>query len=71
MKKNTLGRTGLKVSKLGLGLAHIGGFPENDFYIVANLVNKAIDLGINFFDTAAVYENSERYLGANSKGQSR
>ena len=68
MEKNTLGRTGLKVSKLGLGLAHIGGFHENDFYMVANLVNKAIDLGINFFDTAAVYGNSERYLGQILKG---
>lgn len=62
-----LGRTGLKVSRLGLGSGgHTAfgqriGMPEAD---VHRLVHRALDLGINYFDTAPppVYLDSELIL---------
>lgn len=50
-----LGRTGLNVSRICLGTALFGLAPlEED---VPALVNRALDLGINFFDTANTYGN--------------
>lgn len=48
-----LGRTGLKVSRLCLGTMNFG--PETDEKDSFAIMNKAIELGINFFDTANVY----------------
>lgn len=69
MDYRTLGRTGLKVSELCLGTMTFG---EN-FYGIAvvdqpsanTMVNRAIEAGINFFDTADVYSygQSETVLG--------
>ncbi len=54
----TLGRTGLKVSAAGLGCggaSRLGqGYGESQAHSVA-VVEAALDLGINFIDTAAVY----------------
>jgi aryl-alcohol dehydrogenase-like predicted oxidoreductase len=70
MNYRVLGRTGLKVSELCLGTMTFG---ENFFNIavvsqaVANtMVARALDAGINFFDTADVYSygRSEEVLGA-------
>ena len=48
-----LGRTGLKVSKLCLGTMNFGPHTtEKDSYAI---MDKSLDLGINFFDTANVY----------------
>ena len=48
-----LGRTGLKVSRLCLGTMNFGPLtPENDSFAI---MDKALELGINFFDTANVY----------------
>ena len=62
-----LGRTGLKVSRLCLGCMSFGsGFdwmlPEEPSFAI---IRKALDAGINFFDTADVYSNgeSEQILG--------
>jgi aryl-alcohol dehydrogenase-like predicted oxidoreductase len=53
MEYVSLGRTGLKVSRLCLGTMNFGPFTtEADSFA---LMDKAIDLGINFFDTANVY----------------
>jgi aryl-alcohol dehydrogenase-like predicted oxidoreductase len=53
MQYITLGRTGLKVSCLCLGTMNFGPHtPEDESHAV---MDKAIDLGINFFDTADVY----------------
>lgn len=50
-----LGRTGVTVSRICLGTALFGLAPlEKD---VPSLVDRAIDLGINFFDTANTYGN--------------
>lgn len=67
-----LGNTGLDVSRLCLGTMSFGiaeGWPHNEWALNAEdsnaIVKKALDLGINFFDTANVYAAgaSEEYLG--------
>jgi aryl-alcohol dehydrogenase-like predicted oxidoreductase len=65
MEYRTLGRSGLQVSAVGLGCMNFGMM--NDRAEAATIVARALELGINFFDTADVYGNrgdSERFLGA-------
>jgi len=53
MQYSKLGRSGLKVSRLCLGTMNFGTItPEKESY---EIMNRALDLGINFFDTANVY----------------
>jgi aryl-alcohol dehydrogenase-like predicted oxidoreductase len=53
MEYTQLGRTGLKVSRFCLGTMNFGPFTtEQDSFAI---MDKALDLGINFFDTANVY----------------
>ena len=53
MDYTQLGRTGLKVSRLCLGTMNFGPHTtEEDSYAI---MDKALELGINFFDTANVY----------------
>lgn len=53
MEHTQLGRTGLKVSRLCLGTMNFGPrTKEEDAFAI---MDKALDLGINFFDTANVY----------------
>jgi aryl-alcohol dehydrogenase-like predicted oxidoreductase len=56
MEKRKLGRNGLEVSELGLGCMGMSQFygPRDDKESVATL-ERAVELGINFFDTADVY----------------
>ena len=58
-----LGKSPLKVSKLCFGAMSFGY--ANDESESTQLVNRALDLGVNFFDTAAAYTDgkSEEYLG--------
>jgi aryl-alcohol dehydrogenase-like predicted oxidoreductase len=53
MQFTQLGRTGLKVSKLCLGTMNFG--PHTTEADSHALMDKALELGINFFDTADVY----------------
>jgi len=62
MQMNTLGRTGLKVSRLGVGAAEIGLRMVDDAR-AAQVLNTALDEGINFVDTAACYGISEQLIG--------
>lgn len=48
-----LGRTGLKVSRLCLGTMNFG--PETSEKDAFTIMDKAVELGLNFFDTANVY----------------
>jgi hypothetical protein len=61
MRYRTLGKTGLKVSVVGFG-----GIPIQRVSVTeaVEIVNRALDLGINFFDTARGYTDSEEKLGA-------
>ena len=63
MDYRELGRTGWKVSTIGLGTWAMGSLwgPVDDRESLATL-NRALDLGVNFFDTADVY-GSEPLLG--------
>ena len=73
MDYTTLGRTGLKVSVAGLGCggnSRIGlGTGLTEAQSVA-LVREALDLGVNFLDTAAAYE-TEGIVGKAIKGRPR
>ena len=66
MKKRTLGRTNLEVSEIGFGAWAIGGSwgtqKEEDSLAA---LHRALDLGVNFIDTAAGYGDgrSERIIG--------
>ncbi|MGH2967636.1 MAG: aldo/keto reductase [Solirubrobacteraceae bacterium] len=67
MNERRLGRTGLHVSEIGYGAWGIGGSmwlgAEDQQSLEA--LNRAIDLGVNFIDTALVYGNghSEQLVG--------
>jgi aryl-alcohol dehydrogenase-like predicted oxidoreductase len=53
MEYTHLGRTGLSVSRLCLGTMNFGPYtPEPDSFAI---MDKALEVGINFFDTANVY----------------
>jgi len=53
VKYTKLGRTGLKVSRFCLGTMNFGAHTsEQDSFVI---MDKALELGINFFDTANVY----------------
>lgn len=65
MEARNLGRSGLRVSAVGLGCNNLGG--RLDHAASLRLVHAALDLGITFFDTADVYPlgksgTSEQYL---------
>jgi aryl-alcohol dehydrogenase-like predicted oxidoreductase len=66
MQKRRLGRTGLDVSVLGYGAGAVGGlFTKGRADDQERAIARAIEAGINYFDTAALYGNgeSERNLG--------
>jgi len=63
MEYRVLGRTGVKVSSLGLGTANFADPTPEDEAI--GIINQAIDAGINLIDTSNSYANgeSERIIG--------
>lgn len=62
MKLHPLGGSGLLVSPICLGTMTFGSPVEEAESI--KLIHAAIDLGINFIDTANVYEGYKRFLGS-------
>jgi len=62
MEYRVLGKTGLKVSRLGLGAAQHGDLDVPDEQVERSL-HHALDSGINFIDTAALYNKSEERIG--------
>lgn len=70
MPYSPLGRTGVPVSKLGIGTAPLGR-PNTDVSKVNDIIAKAIDEGINYMDTAPNYAKgeAERRLGHALKGK--
>ena len=68
MEYRTLGRAGVKVSPLCLGTMMFGG-PTNEKDSI-RIIHKSLDAGINFMDTANVYNDgeSERIIGKAVRG---
>ena len=63
MDYRVLGRTGVKVSPIGLGTGNFADpTPEDES---ARIINRALDAGINLIDTGNSYANgdSERFIG--------
>ncbi len=75
MEYTTLGDTGMEVSRICLGCMSFGTSDWREWVLDEEagieLVNRALDLGINFFDTANMYSDgeSERVLGKALEGQ--
>ncbi len=75
MRYRRLGRTDLNVSEISLGTVELG----LDYGIVpggrpsereaARLIDRALEFGINFFDTARAYGESEAILGRALRGR--
>jgi aryl-alcohol dehydrogenase-like predicted oxidoreductase len=73
MEYRELGKTGLSVSAIGFGSVELGmdygikaegqhGRPDKQTAV--KVINKAVDWGINLFDTAPSYGHSENLLGS-------
>ncbi|MCZ6632579.1 MAG: aldo/keto reductase [bacterium] len=62
MEYRRLGRTGLEVSELGFGAWEIGWTRPEEGDEVGRLLNRALDLGINFIDSSAAYRWSEELI---------
>ncbi|BBD73285.1 voltage-gated potassium channel [Sulfodiicoccus acidiphilus] len=91
MNYSNFGESGLKVSTLCLGLWHLPpskevdqfGVPKVDEELSIKIIRRAVDLGVNFIDTANVYHgvmqgpdwrhtgNAERILGKALQGMDR
>ncbi len=59
MDYRNLGRTGLRVSPLCLGTMMFGAWGNPDHDDCTRIIHQALDLGINFIDTANIYSDSE------------
>jgi aryl-alcohol dehydrogenase-like predicted oxidoreductase len=68
MEYQAVGRSGLRVSQVGLGCNNFGR--QCDFGTSRDIVHAALDAGITLFDTANVYGHgrSEEFLGQALKG---
>src|SRR5687767_2880326 len=66
MRHRSFGRLGWQVSEIGYGMWGMGGWTGSDDAASAHSLDRAIELGCNFFDTAFAYGDghSERLLKA-------
>ena len=79
MQYRTLGKTGLRVSEIGMGGAQFGipdymgvwdPFSDEAQQVTTATIHRALELGYNYFDTAAGYGNgrSEEMVGVALRG---
>src|SRR5690348_12056905 len=73
LKTRTLGKSGIEVTEMGLGLWAVGGdqWGATDDKDSLDTIDFSLDAGINFYDTADVYGmgHSEELLGQAMKGR--
>ena len=73
IEKRILGKSGIEVTKLGVGLWAVGGdeWGPVDDQDSLDMISAALDMGINLFDTADVYGmgHSEKLLGKAMQGR--
>jgi aryl-alcohol dehydrogenase-like predicted oxidoreductase len=62
IERRALGRTGMQVSIIGFGGSETG-YGGASARTVANILNSALDDGLNFIDTAACYGDGEDQIG--------
>ena len=69
MQYRRLGGSGLKVSEIGLGGNNFGWW--TDEAASSAIIHRALDIGINYIDTADMYDNgrSEEFIGHAIKGR--
>lgn len=63
MNRRKIKNTELQVSEIGLGCNNFGYVKDLDIHRTRQVVDKAIECGINFFDTSDSYGHSEEFLG--------
>ena len=72
MQYTVLGRTGIRVSRLGFGCMRLPmrGPTEVDRELALPLLGRAVELGVTYFDTAVGYcgSDSQRVLGEAMQG---
>lgn len=73
MNKRTLGKTGFEISDIAAGTWQVGGRWGSPFShsTADRILNAAVDNGINFFDTADVYDNGESEMAVGRLARSR
>lgn len=66
MESRVLGRTGIHVSRFGLGAMVLGAWGNTDLAACHRIINRALDAGINLVDTADMYADgqNEEIVGA-------
>ena len=66
MKYRTFGRTGFQVSEVGYGMWGMAGWTGSESEEVNNALDRSVEMGCNFFDTAWAYGDglSEEILNA-------
>jgi len=69
MEYRNLGRSGLNVPVLGLGANNFGWWADER--ASAEVIHHALEIGINYIDTADMYDNgrSEEYIGRTLRGR--
>ena len=60
LPRRTLGRTGVQVSRLGIGMAALQSYPKNE---AEEVMGAVLDTGINYFDAAPTYGNVQIKMG--------
>ncbi len=63
MKHRKLGKSELQVSVVGLGCNNFGFVANMDVEASRKVIDKALEVGINFFDTSDSYGTSEEIMG--------
>ena len=73
MEYESLGRTGISVSRMCLGAMMFGAFGNSDHDDTAKIIHRALDAGINFVETADGYSagESEEIVGEALAGARR